>query len=326
MLNIEGQFIWVRLNFTRTKSFSRENPCFVYTVRDIHEDMLRLLKQESIATAVKEQNETLESANQALTKFFSNLSHEIRTPINGILGINEIILRESGDENILSYAKDIKGAGKFLLNLVNDILDYSKIEAGKMEIIPVEYELKHVVTELVNMIEKRVADKGLETLVKAFVRLNGSYPQTTLTIVGEEEQGIDPLPEETLHTLYNNKAIMPVGKQSNVDCWLRKADCLILPSRREGFPNVLLEASATGIPSISTDVNGAREILKSEQGDGGIIVPVDDVESLREAMEKIVTDTVLGTALGNNACRIAAERFNEITVYQNLMDFYNQKL
>ena len=171
-----------------------------------------------------------------------------------------------------------------------------------------------------------VADKGLETLVKAFVRLNGSYPQTTLTIVGEEEQGIDPLPEETLYTLYNNKAIMPVGMQSDVDSWLRKADCLILPSRREGFPNVLLEASATGIPSISTDVNGAREILKSEHGDGGIIVPVDDVESLLEAMERIVSDTALGTTLGNNANRIAAERFNEITVYQNLMDFYNQKL
>lgn len=162
MLNIEGQFIWVRLNFTRTKSFSRENPCFVYTVRDIHEDMLRLLKQESIATAVKEQNETLESANQALTKFFSNLSHEIRTPINGILGINEIILRESGDENILSYAKDIKGAGKFLLNLVNDILDYSKIEAGKMEIIPVEYSPIDMIHNISNLLSTKLRNKELE--------------------------------------------------------------------------------------------------------------------------------------------------------------------
>ncbi len=106
-------------------------------------------------------------ASQTKSEFLSNMSHEIRTPINAILGMNEMILRESRNDTILEYAENVKSAGNNLLSIVNDILDFSKIEAGKMEIIPVEYELASLLNDLVNMIQSRAENKGLQFMVVA---------------------------------------------------------------------------------------------------------------------------------------------------------------
>ncbi|MCR4656384.1 MAG: response regulator [Lachnospiraceae bacterium] len=92
------------------------------------------------------------AANQAKSAFLANMSHEIRTPINTVLGMNEMILRESEDEAILDYSENIKAAGNTLLVLINDVLDFSKIESGKIDIIPVNYDLSSVLGDLVCMI------------------------------------------------------------------------------------------------------------------------------------------------------------------------------
>lgn len=103
-----------------------------------------------------------EAANQAKSSFLANMSHEIRTPINAIIGMNEMILRESRERTILRYAGNIKNASKSLLALINDILDFSKAESGKMEIINGNYQMSSLLNDLVNMIQPRAADKGLE--------------------------------------------------------------------------------------------------------------------------------------------------------------------
>lgn len=103
-------------------------------------------------------------AEQSKSLFFSNMSHEIRTPINAVLGMNEMILRECGDEQILSYAENIQSAGNTLLFLLNDILDMSKIESGKMEIIPAEYQVGDLVLDLWNVICLKAREKGLAIL------------------------------------------------------------------------------------------------------------------------------------------------------------------
>ena len=161
MMNIQGDYIWSRLCFARMKNFSRENPRFLYTVYDISEDMNQLLRQEGITKAVEEQNEILQRLDQKKTLFFANMSHEFRAPINAIMGMSEVILCNSKEGNIREYAGDIKNASKMLLHLVNDILDLSKIQAGKMEIVPVEYEMEDLVRNVGNVIRLMVQDKSL---------------------------------------------------------------------------------------------------------------------------------------------------------------------
>lgn len=106
------------------------------------------------------------SANEAKGKFLAHMSHEIRTPINAVLGMDEMILREAKEQSIKEYAMDIHTAGQTLLSLINDILDFSKIESGKMEIVPVEYDLSSLIHDLANMAAQRAADKNLRLEVE----------------------------------------------------------------------------------------------------------------------------------------------------------------
>jgi DegV family protein with EDD domain len=116
---------------------------------------------------VQEEARKFEKLNKSRSRFFSNMSHEIRTPINSILGLNEIILRqEDASDEIRKDAANIQGAGRMLLALVNDILDVSKIEAGKMDIVPVNYSVASMISEIVNMIWLRAEQKGLKFQVE----------------------------------------------------------------------------------------------------------------------------------------------------------------
>lgn len=101
-------------------------------------------------------------ANQAKTDFLARMSHEIRTPIHAILGMNEMILRETEDDDIREYAKDVENAANSLLSIINDILDITKIEAGKITIIPVEYDFFNMLNDIFNMIQFRAEEKSLE--------------------------------------------------------------------------------------------------------------------------------------------------------------------
>ena len=110
----------------------------------------------------RQQKQEIEELNQAQNRFFSSMSHEIRTPINTIIGLNEMILRETTSDEIAADARDIQTASKMLLALINDILDMSKIESGKMDIVPVSYHVGDMLSEIVNMIWVRAKEKGLE--------------------------------------------------------------------------------------------------------------------------------------------------------------------
>lgn len=110
----------------------------------------------------QQQKREIEELNRAQNRFFSSMSHEIRTPINTIIGLNEMILRETTSDEIAEDARNIQTAGKMLLALINDILDMSKIESGKMDIVPVSYDVGAMLSDIVNMIWVRAREKKLE--------------------------------------------------------------------------------------------------------------------------------------------------------------------
>lgn len=114
----------------------------------------------------KRSQQEAEAANMAKSSFLANMSHEIRTPINAILGMNEMILREEKDPAIRGYAGNIQASGNSLLSIVSDVLDISKIKSGKLEIIPVDYEVNSLISDCCNMAAGRAKAKELELLVE----------------------------------------------------------------------------------------------------------------------------------------------------------------
>ncbi len=133
---------------------------FYLTVESPDSVLVELLEDEK--KKVEQAKEEAVMANMAKDKFLARMSHEIRTPINAVLGMNEMILRESKEENIQEYAQDIKNASNILLTLVNEILDLSKIESGKMEIIEAEYDICPLIDDLENMVLAKAEAKNLD--------------------------------------------------------------------------------------------------------------------------------------------------------------------
>lgn len=111
--------------------------------------------------------EAAQDANEAKSRFLANMSHEIRTPINAIMGMNELILRESEEASTIEYAQNIASASESLLGIINDILDLSKIESGKMEVVTANYSLRTLITDCCKMIEGRASAKKLELIIDA---------------------------------------------------------------------------------------------------------------------------------------------------------------
>ena len=108
----------------------------------------------------------VEKAERARDIFLANMSHELRTPINTILGLNELILRESQEEAVKEYARDIRQAGSILLALVSDILDFSKLEAEKMELNEGIYDISSMLNDLINSISVQLRRKKLDLVLK----------------------------------------------------------------------------------------------------------------------------------------------------------------
>lgn len=113
----------------------------------------------------KERQEAIYSS-RSKAQFLANISHEIRTPINAVLGLDEMILQETSEDNIRDYAGDIQSAGRNLLALINDLLDFSKIESGKMHITPVEYSVFSMLSDCYHMILLRAQEKGLRLCIQ----------------------------------------------------------------------------------------------------------------------------------------------------------------
>jgi len=171
-----------------------------------------------------------------------------------------------------------------------------------------------------------VADKGINELCAAFNTLHREFPNTCLRLVGLFEDDLDPVTSETRSLIDNQESIECVGAKYNDDllaCYA-SADCFVMPSYREGFPNTVIEAGAMDLPSIVTDINGSREIIV--EGENGLIVPPKDQRALLDAMTRMLIDDNARNAMSANARNMIADRFEQGFVRKCLYDYYRELL
>ena len=165
-----------------------------------------------------------------------------------------------------------------------------------------------------------VRDKGIGELVEAFTRLQQEHPEARLLLVGNFEQELDPLPEDVYHTIQSHPAIYCAGWQNDVRPWFAVADALAFPSYREGFPNVVMQAGAMGLPSVVSDINGCNEIII--EGENGLIIPSHDAVALYQAMKRMIEDKALYTHCQQNARPLIASRYKQEDVWQATLEMY----
>ncbi|MBE5938199.1 MAG: response regulator [Lachnospiraceae bacterium] len=211
---------------------------------------------------VEREKQIADAANRAKSEFLARMSHEIRTPINAVLGMDEMILRESNENNIKEYAMDIQTASRTLLNIINDILDLDKIEAGKMEIVPIEYDVSEMIYDISNMIKIKAEDKNLSFRVSV-------DPDIPTKLFGDDVR---------IRQILMNLLTNAVKYTHSGEVWI----------------NVNLKQIIKG-------EDGDNAILHVEVGDTGIGIKDEDMDKLFSEFERIEIErnrNIEGTGLG----------------------------
>lgn len=189
-----------------------------------------------------------------------------------------------------------------------------------------ELDLQNKVKFTFLFVGRIVKNKGINELVEAFVRLYHENPFIRLVLVGPCEDDLDPISKESREIIDSYDDIIPVGMKTGVEllAFYAASDCFVMPSYREGFPNTVLEAGAMGLPSIVTDINGSREIIKN--GENGLIVPAHDTDGLYAAMGAMLKSTTDRENMARMARKMVADRFEQNYVRNCLYKFYGEIL
>jgi glycosyltransferase involved in cell wall biosynthesis len=165
-----------------------------------------------------------------------------------------------------------------------------------------------------------VGDKGVNELVKSFEGFRNFNRPCKLLLVGNYEPELDPLKSETIQFIENNPSIISVGYQKDVRPYFAISNCLVFPSYREGFPNVVMQAGAMGLPSIVTNINGCNEIIS--EGINGTIIPVKNIDMITQKMKKISEDTSFYLELQKNARNMIMNRYEQNIVWEGILNEY----
>lgn len=165
-----------------------------------------------------------------------------------------------------------------------------------------------------------VRDKGINELIEAFKKINIQFSETKLLLVGTYEKKLSPLMPSTLIEIEKNPNIITVGYQKDVRPYFAIANTLAFPSYREGFPNVVMQAGAMGLPSIVTNINGCNEIIQDNIN--GLIIPPKDTKSMYYAMARLLTEKQLLKAMIQNARKMIISRYEQQMVWSYILKEY----
>ena len=165
-----------------------------------------------------------------------------------------------------------------------------------------------------------VSDKGINELIAAFVAIQKQVNDVKLILVGPFEHELDPLKEETQNQIQTNKSILSLGYQQDVRPYFSIAQALVFPSYREGFPNVVMQSGAMGLPSIVTDINGCNEII--EHTKNGFIIPVKNQKALFESMLNCILNKEQFSQMQQNARAMIVSRFDQQFMWESILQEY----
>ena len=165
-----------------------------------------------------------------------------------------------------------------------------------------------------------VKDKGVNEMVRAFIRYRKENPMVRLMILGAFEDALNPVDEEVASIIRENKeGVVFCGRQQDVKPFLAASQCLLMPSYREGFGLVLMEAGAMGLPVISSDIIGCNNVVTK---DNGLLVPPKDVEALYSAMRTMVEDKKLYQRFASSTRPSIINRFEQQALWHKFLAFY----
>lgn len=167
-----------------------------------------------------------------------------------------------------------------------------------------------------------VSEKGINELISAFVELEEINPNLSLLLVGPLEQDLNPLKPETIEIINSHRKIFSTGFQQDVRPYFSISNTLAFPSYREGFPNVVMQANAMGLPAIVTDINGCNEIIENDLN--GLIIPVKSKDALKVAMENILKNVTLKNNLTQNARQLIQNKYEREQFWKILLKEYKE--
>lgn len=169
-------------------------------------------------------------------------------------------------------------------------------------------------------------DKGIDELVEVFDEIcqERHTGHIRLLLVGPLEQELDPIAPRTLEIIKRNANIESVGFQNDIRPWVEQSHVVVLPSHREGFSSVPMQAGAMGRPCIMTRVNGAAEVI--EDGQSGVLIDIGDKSALKAAMIRLAEDAKLRVSMGHLGRKLMEERFDRRDLWQAIRQFYSDQL
>lgn len=230
-------------------------------------------------------------------------------------GLERIILDQK-----FTKASKVKVIGNGSSNGINtEHYDATLVSEEKKQQLKQELEIteKDIVFIFIGRIVK---DKGINELVAAFNSLSKKHSNTKLLLVGPRENHLDPLKPETEQLIKDNNHIIATGVQKDIRPYVAISHVLAFPSYREGFPNVVLQASCMELPCIVSNINGCNEIIEHDVN--GLIIPVKDAEALQGAMQFMINNPEKRQAMISHSRSRIIERYKQEFVWNEILKLY----